>query len=80
MNGLIYLLADDTERKHMPFYFVYGLDGQPTTLAQYRRAIRLKPAAHKAARVLATRVVRERLGSGDELHHTPFLTLKVEAE
>jgi len=80
MNGLIYLLANDEERKHMPFYFVYGLDGQPTTLAQYKRAIRGKPAAHKAARALATRIVRERLGPGDDLHHTPFLTWKVEAE
>jgi hypothetical protein len=80
MNGLIYLLADDEGRAHLPFYFVLGLDAQPRTLADYRRALRASIGAHKRATTLAERNIREKLGPGDELHHTPFLTWKAESE
>ena len=79
MNGLVYLLADDEGRAHLPFYFVYGLAGQPGTLAQYKRALRRFTKLHKRAIALAERMVREKLGPGDELHHTPFLTWKAES-
>jgi len=80
MNGLIYLLADDEGRKHLPFYFVYGLDRQPVTMAEYRRAIRASASLNKQAKLRANRVVRGRLGPGDALHHTPFLTWGAESE
>jgi hypothetical protein len=80
MNGLLYLLADDKERAHVPFYFVYGLDRQPITLAEYKRAIKASASLNKQAKLVANRVVRERLGPGDTLHHTPFLTWGAESE
>jgi hypothetical protein len=80
MNGLLYLLADDATRMHLPFYFVFGLDGQPVTLAKYKKALRTSPPPHKSARAQAARIVRERLGPYDDLHHTPFLTWKAESE
>jgi hypothetical protein len=80
MNGLVYLLADDEGRAHLPFYFVYGLADQPVTLPQYKRALRNSANRHKRAKELAERTVRQKLGPGDDLHHTPFLTWDAESE
>jgi hypothetical protein len=80
MNGLVYLLADDEGRAHLPFYWVYGLADQQVTLAQYKRALRSFANRDKRAMALAERKVRKELGPGDELHHTPFLTWKAESE
>jgi hypothetical protein len=80
MNGLVFLLADDEGRAHLPFYFVFGLNGQPRTLTDYRRVLRASVNLHKGAKAVAERVVREKLGPGDDLHHSPFLTWKAESE
>jgi hypothetical protein len=80
MNGLLFLVADDKMRVHVPFYFVYGLDGQPATISQYRRALGRSAYRHRRAVALAERTVRKVLGPGDTFHHTPFLTWKAEAE
>ncbi len=77
MNGLIYLIADDDTRTHLPRYFVYGAKSQPTTLAEYRKALKATPGNSKVVR-FAERTVSEKLGRGDVLHHTPFLTWNVE--
>jgi SIR2-like domain len=79
MNGLVYLLADDEGRAHLPFYFVFGVKCQPITIAEYRRALRTS-VPNKRANALAARLVREKLGPGDDLHHTPFLTWQAESE
>lgn len=79
MNGLVYLLADEAGRTHLPFYFVFGLADQPMTLADYKRALRVSADSHKGSKALAERIVREKLGPGDDLHHTPFLTWKAES-
>jgi len=80
MNGLFYLVAGDEERAHLPFYFVYGIPDQLVTIAQYKNALRTSGNSHKGATALAKRIVREKLGPGDVLHHTPFLTWKAESE
>jgi SIR2-like domain len=80
MNGLMYLLADGDARAKLPFYFIYGLEGQPVTLAEYKKALKTSAIPHKRAKALAERIVREKLGPGDDLHHTPFLTWKAESE
>jgi hypothetical protein len=80
INGLLYLLFDDAAPAHIPYYFVFGLRDQSANLAQYKKALRSLPRPHKAANALAGRLVREKLGSGDELRHTPFLTWKAESE
>jgi hypothetical protein len=78
MNGLVYLLADDEARAHLPFYFVSGASDQPMTLPQYKRLLKTSADLHKRAMAHAERMVREKLGPDDELHHTPFLTWKAE--
>jgi hypothetical protein len=78
MNGLVYLLASDEGRSHLPFYFLYGCSDQPSTFNRYRRALRMSAGQHKRATAEAARIVRKKLGPGDELHHTPFLTWKAE--
>jgi hypothetical protein len=80
MNGLVYLLADDDARAHLPFYFVYGITDQPVNITQYKKALRTSANRHKGARGLAERIVREKLGPGDVVHHTPFLTWRAESE
>ena len=80
MNGLVYLLAGNEARDHLPFYFVYGLADQPVNMTQYKKALRTAANRHKGAAALAERIVREKLGPGDALHHTPFLTWKAESE
>lgn len=78
MNGLLYLVADDQTRSHLPWYFVYGVSDQPTTLTKYRKVL-ASGKENKRTMRLAERIVREQLGSGDELHHRPFLNWKIEA-
>lgn len=73
MNGLIYLLLNDRERRSIPFFYVYGLRDQPTTFPQFKRALRKNSSLHKGAFALAKRIVAERLGLHDEIHHSPFL-------
>jgi len=77
MNGLCFLLADDRERKQLPFYFIYGLSDHPRSLAQYRSALSRQKVQHKAALGMAKKLVAERLGPDDELHHTPFINWSV---
>jgi hypothetical protein len=79
MNGLVYLIAPEG-RKHLPFYFVFGLDGQLRSLAAYKRALKASEGSCPRAQALAERIVRERLGPDDGLHHTPFLTWEAELE
>ena len=73
INGLVYLLVDDEVRAHLPFYFVYGQHRQPVTFAQYKKSRTALTGQHKRSTALAERIVRARLGPGDDLHHTPFL-------
>jgi len=80
MNGLMYLIADDEGHAQLPFYFIYGLDGQPATLTEYKKALRTPGITHNRAKALADRIVREKLGPGDDVHHTPFLTWEGESE
>jgi hypothetical protein len=80
ISGLWYLVADDESRRSVPFYFVFGLDDQPLTLTAYKKAIMASPTPHKSAKALAARIVRRRLGPGDDFHHTPFLTWEAESE
>lgn len=72
MNGLAFLLANDHERKWLPFYFVFGYDGSLRTLEQYRRACRHAKSSHRAAYASAVKIAR-RCKTGVEFHHTPFL-------
>lgn len=77
MNGLCFLLADDRERKQLPFYFIYGLSDHPGSFAQYRSALSRQKVQHKGALRQAKKMVAERLGPDDEFHHTPFINWSV---
>jgi hypothetical protein len=72
MNGMLFLLLEDKERRTLPFYFIYGQSDQPRTFAQYSSMLR-RVRHHKAALREAERVVKMRLGPNDEIHHTPFI-------
>jgi len=79
MNALVYLLSGDEGRAHLPFYFVCGVDRQPVTLAEYKKAVKASGRLNKKFKLLAKRIVREQLGPSDDLHHTPFLTWRAES-
>lgn len=79
MNGFFYLVADDDTRKHLPRYFVYGATRQPNSITEYKRVLKVWARRNRNVARFAERIVREKLGQGDELHHTPFLTWNADA-
>jgi hypothetical protein len=72
INGMLFLLLDDKERRLLPFYFIYGQSDQPRTFREYSSMLK-RVRHHKAALREAERVVKKRLGPDDVLHHTPFI-------
>jgi len=79
VNGLVFLLADDDGRKHLRFYFVFG-SGESATFAGFKKALKASAGSHRRAQAVAEKIVREKLGPHDEIHHTPFMTWEVEAD
>ena len=74
LNGMAYLLGDDTARRKLPLYFLYGHEGIKT-LKEYRKLSKRSEKLHKSAYAYAKRTV-QRLGlkRGDIVFgHTPFL-------
>jgi hypothetical protein len=72
MNGLMYLMLDDDGRRVMPLYFDFG-GPELRTSREYEKYLTNRRVRHKASRALARKIVAERLGGNDVLHHTPFL-------
>jgi hypothetical protein len=72
MNGLLYLVAPDRDRKSLPIYFVFGHKEELTTLAKYKKASKKAKEAHRAAYMSAVRIAGK-LPNDLEFHHTPFL-------
>jgi hypothetical protein len=74
LNGIAYLLADDTTRRELPLYLLFGHEGIKT-LKEYRELSKRAEKLHKSAYVYAKRVVqRQGLKKGDIVFgHTPFL-------
>jgi hypothetical protein len=77
MNGMIFLLLNDEERKDLPYYYVYGVKEQPRTLDAYKAAVKNLKSHHKSALRLARRMFSDRLGIRDVPHHRPFLDWSV---
>lgn len=75
MNGLMYLLAPESERKLIPRYFVFGSDDQPRALRAYKRlsrhACELHPAAYRYAEKMVPLTHADQ--EGIAVHHSPFL-------
>jgi hypothetical protein len=74
VNGLLFLLADDQERKQIPVYYAFGHRDLISSLRQYRRVLgKLSKGKTKPHR-WAVKVVAKYLHTpGIEPHHTPFL-------
>jgi NAD-dependent SIR2 family protein deacetylase len=72
INGLVFILADDKERKAIPWYFVFGFEGGLRSLAQYRRVCKRAKSLHSTAYAKACEVT-SKLEGGVEFHHSPFL-------
>jgi hypothetical protein len=74
-NGLLLLLATETERKQVPIYYTFGVDEHPGSLRAYKRLLSKADQIHKAAFAFCQRLVRRKHmdGPGIVYHHTPFL-------
>ena len=74
IDGHLYLLSSDEERKAFPLYYVFGDKGPLQSYNQFKKvlvqATRLHNAAHKAAQKWVEQV---RPGRGIALHHPPVL-------
>jgi len=73
LNGLIFFLADDEHREHMPLYYIYGYKGSIYNIQEYMELIEDSNNLHKQALRYAESIVSR--SSDDEIvfHHTPFL-------
>jgi hypothetical protein len=78
MNGLMYLICDDKERKYVPLYYIYGAKDHPTSFTKYKAALKSNMTVHKSSLALAQRLVAQKLGNNDVLHHTPFISWGVD--
>ena len=73
-SGIMFLLLNREDRRLLPIYYLYGNRDIPIkSLTAYRRALRSPSNAHHAAIKSARKIAASRLGSTDQLHHTPFL-------
>jgi hypothetical protein len=72
MNGLQYLISDDKQRKCLPMYYLFGHNGDLTTISQYKRSCKKAKELHAAAHANAVKVTK-RIDDGIVFHHTPFL-------
>lgn len=72
MNGLSFLLADDTGRSLFPLFYVAGSDNDIRTYEDYRETARYFPTLHKAAYEYAKHEA-ERLAPGVVFQHLPTL-------
>jgi hypothetical protein len=75
MNGLTYPLLSKSESRHLPLYFLFGVDDTLTSFAKYSKNARKAKQLHKTSHKWAVRAIESRLGVNGELqlHHRPFL-------
>lgn len=71
MNGLLFLVADNSVRKRMPRYYVYGYDGDIRSLRHFTKVSKNASVLHKAAFRLAVKHTKD-VADGTILHHRPF--------
>jgi hypothetical protein len=71
IEGLLYLLANDEERKQLDVYYLFGERDHPKSLKETKRRV-LAGSNHKGAVALAKRLVKG-LSDNDDFHHRPFL-------
>jgi hypothetical protein len=72
LNGMIWLLCNDAERRHIPFFFLFGKDNPPRTLKAFVRELK-SGRSHASTTRHAAKLVSD-MGPGAVLHHTPFLS------
>jgi len=75
VNGLLFLLAEDGERKLMPRYYVYGVKDEPRSFSHYIKARRKAVGKCRFAHRHAEKVVQVVIGGapGMVYHHRPTL-------
>jgi len=74
IDGHLYLLASDDQRKVFPTYYVLGNAGPLQTYDEFQKALARAPKIHKAAHKLAERSVKA-IPAGTKIgpHHPPIL-------
>ncbi len=74
IDGLIYLLALDEERKEFWIYYIFGYKDPIPSLRAYLRLSKKASAIHMASYKLAQKIIKKRNLSKDiTFHHIPFL-------
>jgi len=71
-NGLLFLIADDVERRALPLYYVYGGSDDLRSLTAFRREAVRAEALHRSAYKQARRIARQ-WSPGIIPHHRPEL-------
>jgi hypothetical protein len=74
VNGLQFLLLDDKQRKLLPLFYLFGYEGDLTSLNRYKRACKNSRSLHQAAYAYAKRLTKN-MGDGLSFHHPPILDL-----
>lgn len=70
INGLYYLIANDSQRKNLPIYYLFGIKKSIKTLKEYKNLCKSASTLHKSSYNFAKKLtVSEDL----VIHHTPFL-------
>lgn len=72
INALCYLIANDEDRRHIPFYFLHGSDRDLITLEQYQKRSRRAAKLHNASFKQAAKIAKL-LGPGMVFHHRPMI-------
>jgi NAD-dependent SIR2 family protein deacetylase len=75
INGLIYILSDDKNRKRLPLYYMFGVNKQPRTITEYRKLSKKAKSLHKTSYTHAKNIVAKKIPDNIELvlHHPPFI-------
>jgi hypothetical protein len=75
INGLLFIIATDDERKELPLWYVTYDMKPPRNLPQYSKELKKAERMHPSRFKYALNIIRKNIGPDGtlELHHTPFL-------
>jgi NAD-dependent SIR2 family protein deacetylase len=71
-TGMMYFLADETGRRSLPLYYLFGAE-DITSFSQYLRLEKNAPKLHKAAHKAAGKIAESVQSEDLILHRSPFL-------
>jgi hypothetical protein len=76
LNGLIYLIGDDTIRQTLPLYYIYGFEGDILDFDEFEELIHEQKVIDNEAFDNAQKIL-DATKDDIVIHHPPFLDINI---